>query len=65
MPFINFRQLLSKHLIFNCMETESEKPRLRPVERHCPRCNELLVINEQEECIECLNCGYIDCGDED
>ncbi len=47
------------------MENEMIKPRLRPVERHCPRCSELLVLNEKEECIECLNCGYIDCGDED
>ncbi len=47
------------------MENETEKPRLRPVERHCPRCNGLLVINKQEDCIECLNCGYIECGDDD
>ena len=48
-----------------CMENDTLKPRLRPVERHCPRCNELLVLNEKEERIECLNCGYIDCGDDD
>lgn len=31
-------------------------------ERDCPRCNSVLVKNNNEDCYECLNCGYIDCG---
>jgi ribosomal protein S27AE len=40
------------------------KPNIKSNERDCPRCNAVLVQNEKEECYECLNCGYIDCGDE-
>ncbi len=34
------------------------------IERDCPRCEAILVVNEKEECIECPKCGYIDCGDD-
>lgn len=33
-------------------------------ERDCPRCDAVLIHNDNEQCHECLNCGYIDCGDE-
>lgn len=33
-------------------------------ERDCPRCDAVLIHNNNEQCFECLNCGYIDCGDE-
>lgn len=47
------------------MENEPVKPRLRLVERPCPKCDHLMIANQKEDCIECTNCGYIDCGDED
>lgn len=34
----------------------------RSIERHCPRCYSQLVKNDNEDCYECLNCGYIECG---
>jgi transposase len=40
------------------------KPRTKITERDCPRCNYVIVQNEKEECYECENCGYVDCGDE-
>ena len=39
--------------------------RVKSTERECPRCNAVLAHNENEQCYECLNCGYIDCGDDD
>ncbi len=39
--------------------------RLKSTERDCPRCNATVVHNDNEQCYECLNCGYIDCGDDD
>lgn len=39
-------------------------PKIKPVERDCPRCDAILVFNETEECFECLNCGYIDCAND-
>ena len=36
----------------------------KSTERDCPRCDAVLVLNDNEQCYECLNCGYIDCGDE-
>jgi ribosomal protein S27AE len=42
-----------------------EEIRLKSTERDCPGCDAVLVLNENEQCYECLNCGYIDCGDED
>jgi len=44
---------------------EVAHPRLKQVERPCIRCGALMIINEKEECTECVNCGYIDCGDEE
>ncbi len=38
--------------------------RLKLTERDCPRCEAVLLHNENEQCYECFNCGYIDCGDE-
>jgi ribosomal protein S27AE len=32
-------------------------------ERACPRCHSVLVKNENEDCYECLNCGYIHCAE--
>jgi len=42
-----------------------ERIRLKSTERDCPRCAAVLVHNNAEICYECLNCGYIECGDED
>jgi len=39
--------------------------RLKTTERECPKCEAVLVLNENEQCFECLNCGYIDCGDDE
>ena len=39
--------------------------RIKTTERECPRCEAILVLNDNEQCYECINCGYIDCGDED
>jgi ribosomal protein S27AE len=36
----------------------------KSTERDCPRCDNVLSLNDNEQCYECLNCGYIDCGDE-
>lgn len=47
------------------MEKEVVKPRLKSNEKHCPRCGEVMVVNEEEDCTECHYCGYIDCGDDD
>ena len=38
--------------------------RIKLTERDCPRCDAVLIHNNNEQCYECLNCGYIDCGDE-
>lgn len=38
--------------------------RIKLTERDCPRCEAVLIHNNNEQCFECLNCGYIDCGDE-
>lgn len=38
--------------------------RIKSTERNCPRCDAVLVHNNNELCYECLNCGYIDCGEE-
>jgi len=48
----------------NMVETEVNV-RIKSTERECPRCDAVLVSNDNEQCYECLNCGYIDCGDED
>lgn len=45
-------------------EAVLENIRLKLTERDCPRCEAVLVHNDNEVCYECLNCGYIDCGDE-
>lgn len=37
-------------------------PILRLTERDCPRCHSILVKNDNEDCFECLNCGYIHCA---
>lgn len=39
--------------------------RLKLIERDCPKCDAVLEHNNHEQCFECLNCGYIDCGDDD
>lgn len=38
--------------------------KIKTTERVCPRCQEVLVLNDNEQCYECLNCGYIDCGED-
>ena len=43
----------------------SQYIRSKLTERDCPRCDAIVVHNESEQCYECLNCGYIDCGDDD
>lgn len=39
--------------------------RVKTTERECPRCEAVLVLNDNEQCYECLNCGYIDCGEDE
>jgi hypothetical protein len=39
-------------------------PRTKTSERECPRCDDVLCENQNEQCYECLTCGYIDCGGE-
>lgn len=39
--------------------------RVKTTERECPRCVAILVLNDNEQCYECHNCGYIDCGEDD
>ena len=39
--------------------------RIKSTERDCPRCEAVLVHNNNEQCFECLNCGYIDCGEDE
>ena len=46
-------------------ETEVVSIRLKLTERECPNCEAVLLHNDNEQCYECLNCGYIDCGDDD
>ncbi|WP_170234081.1 hypothetical protein [Segetibacter aerophilus] len=38
--------------------------RVKSTERPCPNCDAVLVGNDDEQCYECFNCGYIDCGDD-
>lgn len=38
--------------------------KIKLTERDCPRCDAVLIHNDNEQCHECLNCGYIDCGSE-
>lgn len=38
---------------------------IKSTERECPRCEAVLVLNDNEQCYECLNCGYIDCGEDE
>jgi len=52
------------NVLENMVETEVNV-RIKSTERECPRCDAVLVSNDNEQCYECLNCGYIDCGDED
>jgi transposase len=42
----------------------SQYIRSKLTERDCPRCDAILLHNDNEQCYECLNCGYIDCGDD-
>lgn len=44
-------------------ETEILSIRIKFSERDCPRCEAILIHNNNEQCFECLNCGYIDCGE--
>jgi ribosomal protein S27AE len=39
--------------------------RKKPTERECPRCEAVLVHNDNEQCYECNNCGFIDCGEDE
>ena len=39
--------------------------RIKSTERECPRCEAVLVLNDNEQCYECHQCGYIDCGEDD
>ncbi len=36
----------------------------KSTERDCPRCDNVLILNNNEQCYECMYCGYIDCGDD-
>ena len=51
--------------IIEAEEFSIEGIRIKSNERGCPRCESILYLNENEQCYECDNCGYIDCGDED
>ena len=46
-------------------QVSNQYMRVKLTERDCPRCHAILVHNDNEQCYECLNCGYIDCGDDD
>jgi ribosomal protein S27AE len=46
-------------------EVEILDIRLKLIERDCPKCDAVLIRNDNEQCYECLNCGYIDCGDDE
>ena len=43
----------------------TNKPKLTFSEKDCPKCHYVIIKNEKEDCYECLNCGYIDCGFDD
>lgn len=45
-------------------QTLAKNARVKLSERDCPRCEAVLIHNNNEQCYECLNCGYIDCGGE-
>ena len=45
-------------------EPEIVTIRLKLTERDCPGCEAVLIHNDNEQCYECLNCGYIDCGED-
>jgi ribosomal protein S27AE len=45
-------------------ETVVEEIRLRIVEKDCPKCDSVLSHNQNEQCYECDQCGYIDCGED-
>jgi ribosomal protein S27AE len=51
--------------IIDAEPTISSNVRVKTTERECPRCDAVLVLNDNEQCYECINCGYIDCGDDD
>ncbi len=38
--------------------------RVKMTERDCPRCDAVLIHNNNEQCYECIHCGYIDCGED-
>lgn len=44
-------------------ETGIKNIRIKLTERDCPRCEAVLIHNNNEQCYECVNCGYIDCGE--
>jgi ribosomal protein S27AE len=44
-------------------EMDIQNIRIKLTERDCPRCDAVLIHNNNEQCFECLNCGYIDCGE--
>ena len=44
-------------------ETDILIVRIKLTERDCPRCEAVLILNDNEQCYECINCGYIDCGE--
>ena len=46
-------------------QVSNQDIRVKLTERDCPRCDAIVVHNDNEQCYECLNCGYIDCGDDD
>jgi ribosomal protein S27AE len=41
---------------------ETPTPRLKLVERDCPRCDSIIMKDEKDDCYQCVKCGFIDCG---
>jgi len=56
---------MAKQEIIEVEQISIEGIHIKSTERGCPRCEAVLVLNNNEQCYECLNCGFIDCGDDD
>lgn len=56
---------MNKSLQVEIEPVNNQQVRIKLTERDCPRCDAVLIENENEKCYECINCGYIDCGNDD
>ena len=59
------QNILAKLEVIEFEEFPTPNIRLKLTERDCPKCEAVLIHNNSELCFECLNCGYIDCGNDD